>query len=204
MNKKNESPKYNTRLSEDHLRVFRGISDAVVEDAETLPKSGRRYVTGLYWGRGNDYTVIVIIDEQTHHIVGIDRFKGQGWSLQKGRVKEMFENWKPEVIWAEINSIGLLNSEALQMEGLPLRTYKTTNQSIAPLIESLALAVERTDIGLLNDPILLSELGSYRIEPLTHGRFRFGPSPGTTDNTVIATALAWYGVRQSGIRLEFV
>jgi hypothetical protein len=168
-----------------------------------MPQAGHHYVAGVDWGRDHDYTVIVIIDVNTQAIVAMDRFNQIGWSLQRGRLKAIVERWRPDVIWAERNSIGEPNIEALQQEGLPVRAFQTTARSKAPLIESLALAIERGHIGLLDDPVLLGELASYSIERLSGGGYRYGAPSGSHDDTVMATALAWYAVVNGGVSLGF-
>ena len=71
------------------------------------------------------------------------------------------------------------------------------------MIESLALAIERTYLALLDDPVLLAELANYSMETLPAGGYRYGAPLGLHDDTVIATALAWYGVEQGGSRFSF-
>lgn len=194
---------YEAQFTDDSGQVFRGIRDAVVAHSTDTPQAGHHYVAGIDWGRDNDYTVIAVIDTVTHEIVAIDRFNQIGWSLQRGRLKTIADRWKPDVIWAEANSIGTVNIEALQHDGLPMRSFMTTARSKAPLIESLALAIERRDIGLLNDPTLLGELASYGMERLPGGGYRYSAPSGSHDDTVIATALAWHGVENGGATLSF-
>ena len=195
---------YEAQFTDDSGQVFRGIRDAVVAQPIDKPQAGHHYVAGIDWGRENDYTVIVVMDANTKQVVAMDRFNQIGWRLQRGRLQVMVERWKPDVIWAEANSIGTVNIEALQQHGLPMRAFMTTARSKAPLIESLALAIERREIGLLDDPILLGELASYGMERLPGGGYRYSAPSGSHDDTVIATALAWYGVENGGATLSFV
>lgn len=195
---------YEAQFTDDSGQVFRGIRDAVIYDTVTTPQAGHSYVAGVDWGRDNDYTVIVIIDANTGQIVAMDRFNQIGWSLQRGRLKAMADRWQPDVIWAERNSIGEPNIEALQQDGLPMRAFQTTARSKAPLIESLALAIERAHIGLMDHPVLLGELASYGIERLAGGGYRYSAPSGSHDDTVMATALAWYGVENTGMSFDFV
>jgi len=194
---------YEAQFVDDSGQVFRGIRDAVVSNLVTSPQAGHSYVAGVDWGRDNDYTVIVVIDATTQTMVAMDRFNQIGWSLQRGRLKAMADRWKLDVIWAERNAIGEPNIEALQHDGLPVRAFQTTAKSKAPLIESLALAIERGHIGLLDNPTLLGELSSYGIERLPGGGYRYGAPSGSHDDTVMATALAWYAVETGGISLDF-
>lgn len=180
--------------------VFRNIRDAVaIPHPKPLP--GHRYVAGIDWGRDNDYTAIAIIDAATKQMVALDRFNQIGWSLQRNRLLALAERWQPQVIWAETNSIGEPNIEALIQQGLPIRGFRTTAQSKPPLIESLALALERGALKLLNDTTLLTELAIYGQQRLPSGAFRYGAPPGAHDDTVIATALAWHAAQHASLPL---
>jgi hypothetical protein len=104
----------------------------------------------------------------------------------------------------EANSMGSVNIEALQSEGFPVRPFQTTAGSKNPLIEALALAIERREIALLPDDVLLYELASYTLERLPGGGYRYTAPPGAHDDTVMATALAWHGVLYGGVLIDFV
>ena len=136
-------------------------------------------------------------------MVALDRFNQVGWELQRGRIAGIVKKWQPQVIWAEANSIGEPNIDALNRLGLPIRRFYTSAKTKAPLIESLALAIERNDITLLDDPVLLGELADYSLERLPNGGYRYGAPAGSHDDTVIAAALAWYGTQFTGSRLDF-
>ena len=131
-------------------------------------------------------------------MTALDRFNQVGWDLQRDRLKTLVQHWRPQIIWAEANSIGEPNIEALLQEGLPVRPFYTTAKTKSPLIESLALAIERGSIALLNHPVLLAELANYSLERLPGGAWRYGAPSGAHDDTVMATALAWYGTQYSG------
>ena len=194
---------YLAEFSDDSGQVFRGIRAAARAPDSTAPLEGHRYVAGVDWGRSIDYTAIAIIDATTRRLVALDRFNQVGWSLQRGRLRALTEHWGVQVIWAEANSMGEPNIEALQRDGLPVRSFVTSSVSKSPLIEALALAIERGYLGLLDDPVLLGELASFSLERLPGGGYRYGARPGHHDDTVMATALAWYAVEHSGALIEF-
>lgn len=194
---------YMAEFVDDAGQVFRGIHDAASAPLDAQPIPEGRYIGGLDWGRDFDYTCIAVIDAETRQMVALDRFNKIGWEHQRGRVKIMAERWQPAVIWAEANSIGAPNIEALQRDGLPVRPFMTTSRTKAPLIEDLALAIERREIALLPDPVLLGELASYTLQRLPEGGYRYSAPAGSHDDTVIATGLAWYGVQHSGPLIDF-
>ena len=194
---------YLAQFSDDGGAVFRGLREAVSATRDTKPIAGHSYVAGIDWGRSHDFTAIAIVDATDGRLVALDRFNQIGWALQRGRLKTLARRWDAGVIWAESNSIGEPNIEALQNEGLPVRGFAMTAKSKSPLIESLALAIERGELTLLHDDTLLGELASYALERLPGGGYRYGAPAGMHDDTVIALALAWHGAVHGGARVDF-
>lgn len=192
------SQEYLAEFLSDGGAVFRNIEACTIEAYQDGPIEDHVYVFGVDWGKSNDFTAIAVIDCTTMEIVWIEYFNEIGWSLQRGRLVAMYEHWKPDSIYAEENSIGDPNIEALQAEGLPVFPFMTTAQSKTPLIESLALALEKSEIGIINDPVLLNELQAYTMKRLPSGRFAYSAPSGMHDDTVIASALALYGAHSGG------
>ncbi len=183
---------YLAEFLDDAGGVFRGVAEASTLDPLRAPKPGSRYVGGIDWGRAGDFTVMTLIDAVTHEQVYVDRFQKIGWEVQRGRIKAACDKWHPDVIFAEANSIGEPNVEALRREGLPVRAFQTTAVSKGPLIDDLALAIERGDLALLNDRVQVAELQAYELERLPSGSYRYSAPDGGHDDTVIALALAWH------------
>ncbi len=181
----------------DAGQVFRNIA-AVCTGRPGRKRQEGRYTAGIDWGRVDDFTAIAVFDVARRRLVALDRFRQISWAQQRDRLQAVYRRWTPDVIWAEANSIGSVNIEALQREGLPVRPFNTTAQSKGPLIESLALAMERGEVTLLDDPVLRGELAAFTIERQPSGIYRYGAASGAHDDTVMAVALAWYGVRYAG------
>lgn len=194
---------YLAQFTDDAGQVFRDIHAAAVAPLHAAPIPEHRYVAGLDWGRENDFTAIAIIDADSRQMVALDRFNQIGWDLQRGRIAALCDQWHPAVIWAEANSIGAPNIEALQQTGLPIRPFITTAPSKNDLINALSLAIERRDLALLPDETLLGELAAYQLERLPGGLYRYSAPPGLHDDTVIATALAWHAVQRGSTLISF-
>lgn len=193
---------YLAEFIEDAGGVFRGVAGVSTADVQK-PYAGN-FVMGVDWAKSYDFTVLSVIDVDKKRQVDVDRFNQISWSLQRGRLKAMYDKWKPHVIWAEANSIGDPNIEALRDEGLPVRGFQTGPQNKGPLIESLALAIEQESITLLNDRVQIAELQAYEHERLPSGRFRYNAPDGGHDDTVIALALAWHGTQTGGLSLPII
>lgn len=194
---------YMAQFNDASGQVFRGLREAATAPLNTLPQPDQRCVFGVDWGRENDYTAIVVMDVATRHVLAYDRFNQVNWSLQRGRLRALYDLWQPTTIYAESNSIGAPNIEALQQEGLPVRPFVTTAASKPLLIESLALAIERREIALLPDDTLLDELTNYTMERLPAGGYRYTAPSGLHDDLVIALALAFHACRYSTPSISF-
>ena len=219
---------YLAEFLDDAGQVFRGIHDAATAPENATPQPGHRYIMGVDWGREGDFTVLAVIDANSGQMVALDRFNQIGWNHQQQRLNALANKWDVAVIWAEANSIGSPIIEQLQTEyGLPVRPFQTTylevelenDPVVLPKLISrpvpvnalvswnserrLALAIEQQEIALLPDEVLLNELRSYALERLPGGGFRYNAPPGMHDDTVIATAIAWYGVQNGGLRVDF-
>jgi hypothetical protein len=171
--------------------VFRRISDAVYpEGTSTAPCA----MIGADWGRTNDYTVFTAVS-QRGEVIEIDRFRGIEYTLQRQRLRTMWERQgKRAWILAELNSMGGPVVEQLQRDGLPVVGFQTTAVSKAAIIEHLTLAFERGLIRIPNDPVLIGELQAFESKPLPSGLIRYSAPEGQHDDTVMSLAFAWYGL----------
>jgi hypothetical protein len=185
---------YLAAFLEDGGAVFRNLT-ACLTAQQRAPQPDHEYVFGVDWGKSEDFTAIAVMDRTTRQLVYLDRFNQIGWRVQRGRLASLAATWQPVAIYAEENSMGGPNIEELQAEGLPVIPFTTTANSKGPLIESLALAFERQEIGLYDGGehggTLMAELQAYTMDRLPSGRFRYGAPAGMHDDTVIALALAW-------------
>jgi hypothetical protein len=195
---------YLAEFVEDSGRVFRDIQAAATAPLDAEPIPGVRYVAGIDWGREDDLTAIVVLDADHRRMVAIDAFTGIGWNLQRGRLQAVCDRWHPAALWAESNSIGSPNIEALQAEGLPMRPFAMTAASKPSLIDALALAIERRQLALQPDESLLSELAAYTVERQPAGTWRYTAPSGLHDDRVIALALAWHGLRRTALPIAFI
>jgi hypothetical protein len=177
--------------------VFRRVIEAAVL-REQQPEQGRAYIFGVDWAKYSDFTVISVLDASTRQMVYQDRFNQIDYSVQTARLKALAERYKPQVVIAETNSIGEPLLEQLRADGLPVQGFTTTNASKQQIIDALALAFERGDIKILNDQVLINELQAYESTRLPGGGFRYSAPEGMHDDTVMALAMAYHGISDTG------
>lgn len=185
---------YLAEFIDDAGGVFRRVTDAATAAAQEVPVSGHEYVFGVDWGKHNDFSVITVIDATTREAVKVDRFNQIDYTVQVGRLRALCERFRPRKIVAESNSMGDPLIEQLQRADMPVEAFQTTNATKSAAIDALALAFERGDIRIINDPVLIGELQAYEMERLPSGRFRYGAPQGMHDDCVMSLALAWHAV----------
>lgn len=182
---------------EDGGGVFRNVRGVATLDASHAPIDGHTYVVGCDWGKSNDYTVFAVMDATDKTLVYLDRSNKVDYVVQRARLLALCETWRPGAVIAEANSMGTPIIEALSRDRVPVRPFTTTNATKAVIIDALALAFERGDIRILNDPVLVAELQAYESVRLPSGLTRYEAPEGLHDDCVMALALAWSGLARS-------
>ena len=176
---------------ENEGSVFRNIK-ACMNAPQTMPEQhkGHTLVVGIDWGKQNDFTCISVGCRDCRCEVARDRFNQIDYVVQRDRIKSVYEMWRPSSILCELNSIGEPNFEMLQRDGLPVSGFQTTGITKPPLIENLALTLERVEWQFQQDNVWTMELEAYeRIVSPTTGRSSYSAPDGGHDDTVIARAL---------------
>lgn len=176
---------------EDGAGVFRRVTEAATSDG-----AGKGpYCVGVDWGQVDDYSVFSVLDLAQRRQVALDRSNRVEYLLQEDRLVALCQRYPPALVIAEANSIGAPIIERLRRRGLPVYGWTATNATKAQVIQDLALAFEQGSIRVLPDETQLGELRAYQAERLPSGLLRYTAPEGMHDDTVIALALAWQGLR---------
>jgi len=171
--------------------VFRNIA-ACMNAPEATPDDhiGHTIVAGVDWAKQRDFTVMSFGCLTCKCEVARDRFNQIDYVFQRGRLQVLCDLWKPKAVLSEINSIGSPVFEELERAGLPVVAFETTATSKPPLIENLALTLERAEWQFQSDPTWTGELEAYerKVSPVT-GRSSYSAPEDGHDDTVMARAL---------------
>jgi len=171
--------------------VFRNIT-ACLNAPGSMPgeHTQHKVIAGVDWGKSSDFTAISIGCYHCRMELARDRFNQIDYSFQRERLASLCGEWGVKHILAESNAMGEPVIDQLYREGLPIAGFATTASSKPPLIENLALALEREEWRFQDDPIWTSELEAYEQQVNPHtGRSTYGAPTGIHDDTVIARAL---------------
>lgn len=169
--------------------VFRHILDAIY----TGKPEGQCVSIGVDWGKVNDYTVFTALSD-LGYLLEVERSRGVEYTLQRKRLQAFWERHGKPRIHAESNAMGGPVIEQLNLDGLKVKPFNTTNASKAEAVESLALAFERDEIKIPNDPMLIGELQAFEAIKLPSGLMRYAAPEGTHDDIVISLAIGWQGI----------
>ena len=177
--------------------VFRRVMESATAAPQAAPIPHHEYVFGVDWGQSGDFTAVAVIDVTAASCVYLDRFNQIGYAVQMGRLRALYERFRPRVIVAEANSMGRPLVEQMQRDGLPVMPFTTTSASKPLIIDDLTLAFERAALRIIPDPVLINELQSYESQRTATG-MRYNAPSGMHDDTVIALALAYYATARQG------
>lgn len=174
--------------------VFRGVQDCTTAARRVERAAGHTYVFGVDWGQIDDFTVVSVLDVKQDGVeqVALDRFNKIDFYTQAGRLRILFERFRPQVIVAEANAQAMMLEQLRQWE-LPVWGWTATNATKSSAVEALSLAIERRQVALLPDPVQTAELLAYEGTKLPSGMIRYGAPEGMHDDTVSALMLAWLG-----------
>jgi phage terminase large subunit-like protein len=181
---------------ESEGQVFRKVLEAATATPQQGALDGHRYCVGVDWGRAHDFSCFVVIDTTTQEVVALDRSNQVEYEIQLGRLQALAARFKPDAIYAEQNAMGEPLVGRLQRMSLPVYPFQTTNASKMAVIDGLALGLERGELRLLHDDVLLNELLAFQAERLPSGLIRYTAPEGLHDDCVIGLALAYYGASQ--------
>ena len=171
--------------------VFRNIKACcTLQPSTPAAHEGHEIVMGVDWGKVSDYTVISVGCRQCQQEVALDRFHGVSYRLARQRLAALAERWGVYDILAESNAMGQPVIDEMQYAGLPVRGFQTTASSKPPLIENLALILEREEVHFIDDPIATAELEAYEMKTSsTTGRPTYSAPEGVHDDVCIARSL---------------
>ena len=171
--------------------VFRNIAACTTAQPSTPEMHrGHTIIGGADWGKQQDYSAFSFGCLDCHCEVAHDRFNQIDYAFQVQRLKALADKWNPAVILTELNSIGQPIFEQVQRLGLPAVGFNTTAQSKPPLIENLALALEKSEWQFIDNKVWTAELEAYeRTVSSSTGRSSYSAPDGMNDDTVISRAL---------------
>ena len=182
---------YMAEYSED-AGYFTNITACTWGDELPGPLPGVTYVAGLDLGRKVDASVLHIMDataRRVHHHTSWDQ--GTDYVLQREGIARTCKEWGVTRLVVDASAMGgdVFASELIEV-GLPVEPFQISRTTRIPLLQNLAVSLERQTISFPPIPKTLRELRSFQHVQQSNGEFRLEAPTGEHDDEVFALALA--------------
>jgi len=176
--------------------VFRNLN-RVLADCLEEPKADHFYVGGGDLAKYQDFTVMMIADLATNHIVFYERFNHLDWDYQKVRIASALKRYNDCTMYIDSTGVGDPIVEDLQRQGCAVRAFKFSNQTKKQAIENLMRMVDDSEIRIPNLKEIKHEFEIFGYEQTQFGNIRYCAPDGQHDDIVIAAALCAWGLERN-------
>jgi hypothetical protein len=178
----------------DGGEIFRRVDDAI----RPLAQPDAHTVLGVDIALTHDYFVMWAANSRGE-CVAFDRFRRVEWPIAKVRLIALYRRLQCSRVLVDTTGTNIGGSAIatdLQSEGLLVESVTLSAPLKRALIENLMLRFDQSAVSIPADPVVRDEFKSFTSETLPSGAERFAAPGGKHDDTVIACALALWGVRQ--------
>lgn len=196
---------YLAQFIDSGAEVFRNVSDITL-DRELCyeePIDTHRYIAGVDIAKLNDWTVITVVDKQTHKVVAWDRFQKVDYPIQNNRIASLAKRYNNAKVILDATGGGKVLSDYLTREaGLTIDDFNFFNKSKIGLIDKLALFIEDKGIWIPNEKALIDELDVFGLDVSDNGTLRYSAPIGMNDDCVCSLALAVWGLNSIKVKRD--
>ena len=173
--------------------VFHGVRECI-DQGERGPRDGLGpFTIGVDLARTQDFTVLSVLDSDGRQLE-TQRFNTVSWDRQIDLIQQIAARYPNCKLVVDSTGVGDPIYERLSRLGLSVDSFKFTSASKGPLIENLAMRIERGEVRLLDVPVQADELLAYEYQVSKSGHISMNAPEGMHDDTVIALALAAWGM----------
>jgi hypothetical protein len=187
---------YGAVFVDDEGAVFAGSTIEAVTTlrAPEAPVAGRAYVFGLDLAKSTDFNVLTIADatERPARLVHHRRWNNTTWDRTVDIAVTDLERYGA-VGYVDATGVGDPVFEAISKRYRKARAFKFTGSSKPPLVEALALMLEREELLLYFDPVIDSELRTLRGTQTANG-VRYAAPEGLHDDVPMSLALLAHNI----------
>jgi hypothetical protein len=162
---------------------------------------------GLDLAQQEDWTAIIVADQQNQEIIRVERWQGIPYPAQLQRILGIAQTYTPCRIIIDSRNIGAVISEQLRNEGAWVEDWVSTGTISADwqkrgskekLIEKMIGLFESRSIKIPNNPDLIDELLSYSYVLSEAGNIKYGVPSGLHDDLCDALFMACWNLQIRG------
>ena len=165
------------------------------------PTNMNKLYFGLDWGTGSgkDSTVLIAFNE-FGELCYIWSTNSLSPTKQIDTLVDIINGFGNKVkgLLVEENSIGKVYYDMLVQRNVKVSKFNTTNKSKRKLVEDFQVAIEQSQIKLINNETLKIQLSAYESKETTSGNMTYNAPDGMNDDYVIASMLAYRCYSKAG------
>ena len=176
--------------------VFKNIHSCIGGDFEH-PIAGVKYSIGVDLAKTQDYTVKMVIRQDTRQIVAMERYNQVPYDEQINKIMNLSKRYNNANILIDSTGVGDPVYDLLKRNGANIKPFKFTNPSKENLIRGLIIALENKEVSYPKIDVLLDELEMFEYTLGATGVMRYNSPDGEHDDCVIALALAIKAVEEN-------
>lgn len=197
------SQEYMAEFVDEAGTVFRDLDKHIVPYRHKEGVRGSYYVIGVDLGRVDDYTVITVIDRDTHEIVHFDRFKGIDYYQQKLHIMGKAYSYNGARVIIDATGVGRPIYEDLRGQGVYVEDFTFSGKTKQELIGRLIVAVNESYIRIPDIPELVSEMKAFEYQYINENTGELLKNPryeapsGFHDDSIMSLALAVWGTNMT-------
>lgn len=196
---------YLAQFVDSGAEVFRNIREIVLDKElcyeEPIPT--HRYILGVDIAKLNDWTVLTMLDKQSHKVVAWDRFQRVDYPIQNNRIASLAKKYNNARIILDSTGGGkVLNDFLTREEGLIIDDFNFSNKSKINLIDKLGQYIENKSVFIPNEPVIINELEVFGLDYTDGGTLIYSAPVGMNDDCVCSLALAVWGLNSTRVRRE--
>jgi hypothetical protein len=175
------------------------------------PEEGHNYVTGADIASTMDFTVLKTFDVADHHEVNHQRFNKRDWSMIKSMIYATCKRYNNSTLFIDKTGVGApVVEDLMKMDsaypGAPVQGHLIiipvifSSVSKPQLYANYIMSHENGTIRLLPEPVTKKEHEDFIVTRTqgTTGYIKYSAPKGMHDDTVVAAALAAWGLDKFG------
>jgi len=189
----------------DAADVFHGVGEVCTLEYNS-PYEGH-FVFGVDVGRQNDPTVITIWDKEKKHLVDMVRVHKTRFPDQKEIIEKTYEAWNKVGTVSRImieSNYAPAFVESLMETSMPVRPFRTTNETKSNIVNRLATEVQHKRVQMLNDKDLLFEFQAFTMGMTPSGKPQYSAPAGYHDDIVMSACIGFEGCRTNQIDVGYL
>lgn len=178
--------------------VFRNVRSRMKGELAE-PRQNMLYVAGVDLARTTDYTVVIVMEAVTRHVVAFERMNSLSWAAQVQHVAAVLRKYNA-IAFVDKTGVGDPVFEQLSNQGISAQPYQFTKDTKRKLVEHLVMAFDKEMISYpATLTTLADELEQYEATVGIGGTTRYSAPEGGHDDCVMALALANYAAHLYGV-----